>query len=105
MPSNGAGEEAGGVAVPGFDRLEQAVRRLIASRAAWQARARTAEARGRELQTALEGVRSGALDPRELGERVAALERENAALRARLHDAAAVVQRIQARLQLLEEER
>jgi hypothetical protein len=105
MASNAAGEETGAVALPGLDRLEHAARRLIASRAAWLARARAAEARARELQAALEGVRTGALDPRELGERVAALERENAALRHRLQDAAAIVQRIQARLQLLEDER
>jgi hypothetical protein len=105
MGSNGEAEAGPSLALPEFDRLEEAVRRLGATGARWQARAHTAEIRGRELQAALDAVRTGTLNPRELSERVAQLETENEALRQRLRSAEALVHRIHARLQLLEDER
>lgn len=88
-----------------LDRLELALRRLFDAWSAQQQRTRGAESRAAELQGALDAVRTGALDPRELGARVRELESENRALRERIRSAEALVQRIQARLQLLEEER
>lgn len=88
-----------------LDRLELALRRLFDAHAEQRRRAAEAEARAGELQAALDGVRTGALDPRELGARVRDLEAENRMLRERIRSAEAVVQRIQSRLQLLEEER
>jgi hypothetical protein len=105
MASTGAPDAGTSLILPEFDRLEDSIRRLRAAGQEWQARARAAEERGRELQAALDAVRTGTLDPRELGERVAQLEAENEALRHRLRDAEALVQRIHARLQLLEDER
>jgi predicted RNase H-like nuclease (RuvC/YqgF family) len=105
MGLNDAAEVGASLILPEFDRLEEAVRRLRAAGAEWQARARAAEERGRELQAALDAVRTGTLDPRELGERVAQLEAENETLRQRLRNADALVQRIHARLQLLEDEK
>ncbi|NJD11441.1 MAG: hypothetical protein FIB01_13735 [Gemmatimonadetes bacterium] len=88
-----------------LDRLGEAVRRLLQSGVAWRARALAAEQRCHEAQAALDAVRTGTLDPRELGERVARLEAENESLRLRLRSAEKVAQRIHARLHLLEEER
>jgi len=105
MGSNDAAEDGASLSMPEFDRLEQAVRQLLQAVAAWRARAEAAEARGQELQGALDAVRTGTLDPRQLGERVAQLEAENESLRQRLRSAEALVHRIHARLQLLEEER
>lgn len=105
MASTGAVEAGASLSLPEFDRLQEAIRGLRAAGQHWQARARAAEERGRELQAALDAVRTGTLDPRELGERVAQLEAENEALRQRLRNADALVQRIHARLQLLEDEK
>lgn len=105
MGLNGAAEDGASATLPELDRLEQVVRQLLTTGAAWRARAQSAEQRSRELQAALDAVRTGSLDPRQLGERVAQLETENESLRQRLRSAEGVVQRIHARLQLLEEER
>jgi len=105
MESNDAADGGASPVLPGFERLEQAVRRLLADQAEWRAQAEAAEQRCQELQGTLEGVRTGALDPRELGERVNRLQAENQVLRARVREAEQLVQRIHARLQLLEEER
>lgn len=88
-----------------LDRLELALRRLFDAHAAQRKRVAEAEAKADELQAALDGVRTGTLDPRELNARVRELEAENRALRDRIRTAEALVQRIQSRLQLLEEER
>ena len=88
-----------------LDRLELALRRLFEAYAEQQRRTAEAEARAGELQAGLDAVRTGALDPRQLNTRVRELEAENRLLRERIGSAEALVQRIQSRLQLLEEER
>jgi hypothetical protein len=105
MASNGGADVDTGLRLEEFDRLELALRRLFDALEAQRRRAQQGEARIRELEAALQGVSTGTLDPMELGERVRELEVENRALRVRVHDAEALVQRIQARLQFMEDER
>lgn len=87
----------------GWDRLELAVRRLlddyddqVRSRAA-------AEVRVRELESTIEEISKGELDPIVLRERVDELEAENRELRERLEKARAKIERIMARLDFLED--
>lgn len=105
MGSNDAAEDGPPQELPELDRLERAVRRLLETAAAWRARAVSAESRERELQTTLDAVGTGALDPRHLSERVTTLDAENQALKERLRRAEVLAHRIHARLQLLEEDR
>lgn len=90
---------------PEWDALELSVRRLLETHDALQRRTQTAERRVRELESALGRVSSGALDPLELSERAATLERENRELIDRLARANALVERIAARLNYLEADR
>ncbi len=90
---------------PEWDALELYVRRLLETHEALRRRTQTAERRVRELESALGRVSSGALDPLELSERAATLERENRELIDRLARANALVARIAARLNYLEADR
>lgn len=90
---------------PDWDRLELAARRLLDEHDAWQRRARTAEARVRELEAALDDVSSGDLNPVQLAEKVEMLDAANASLRDRLERARGSIRRILDRLQFLQEER
>jgi seryl-tRNA synthetase len=105
MTSTGAADSRTRNGIPELDRLELALRRLLDRHDALRQRAEQAEARARELEQALSGMGSGQFDPIELRERGERLEQENAALRERLQAVDAVAQRIQARLQFVEEER
>ncbi len=89
---------------PEWDSLELSVRRLLETHDALRRRTQTAERRVRELESALGRVSSGALDPLQLSERAAVLERENRELIDRLARANALVERIAARLNYLEAE-
>ena len=88
-----------------LDRLELALRRMLDAFDAVQKRAVAAESRILEMQGALDGVRTGSLDPVRLDARVRELEAENQSLLERIRNAETLVARIQARLQFLEEER
>lgn len=88
-----------------WNGLEVAVRRLIDARDAWRRRALEAERRVCELESALDDVLSGKLDPVELTQRVEALASENRALRERVVAAREKVRGILQRLEMLEEVR
>lgn len=88
-----------------WDRLELSVRRLLDDSERWRARARAADRRIQELETALREVTGGGLDPLELNARVQRLEAENRDLHRRLEQARERVSRIMDRLRFLEEER
>lgn len=81
------------------------MRKLLGEWEAVRKRATTAEARVKELESALRDVTSGGVDPMALGERVHALEQENRFLARRLDRARESVKRISARLQFLDEDR
>jgi hypothetical protein len=101
--SSGEGSSSGTAAE--LERLSGSVRRLLSEWDRWQRRASAAEARVRELESALREVTSGKVDPMALGERVHALEQENRFLARRLDRARESVKRISARLQFLDEDR
>jgi hypothetical protein len=88
-----------------WDRLELAVRRLLDEYQKQRRRAVAAEARIVELESALRDLSGGGPDPLVLGERVSTLEIENGAMRKRLKQAHAEVERIIARLQFMEGQR
>lgn len=88
-----------------WDRLELSVRRLLDDYDRWRERARAAENRIRELETALRDLAGGLLDPLALSARVDALQAENQELRVRLERARERVTTIMARLRFLEEQR
>jgi predicted nuclease with TOPRIM domain len=81
------------------------VRKLLAEWEASRKRVTTAEARVKELESALRDVTSGGVDAMALNERVHALEQENRFLARRLDRARESVKRISARLQFLDEDR
>jgi DNA repair exonuclease SbcCD ATPase subunit len=105
MTSTGAAEQRARDGLPELDRLELALRRLLDRHEVLRQRAEQAETRARELEQALSGIQAGHIDPVELRTRAERLEAENTALRERLREVDAVAQRIQARLQFVEEER
>lgn len=86
-------------------QLSQLVRRLLQEWDQFRGRAEAAEARVRELESALRDVASGGVDPLTLHQRVNALEQENRFLARRLDRARDRVKRISAQLQFLEEDR
>lgn len=88
-----------------WDRIELAVRRLLDDYQKYRNRAAAAEARILELEEALRTLSGGGPDPIVLGERISMLEVENTALRDRLRQAHAEVERIIARLQFMEGQR
>jgi hypothetical protein len=88
-----------------LQRLSAVVRRLLVDWDQLRARTDTAEARSRELESALRDITSGGVDPVALTNRVAALEQENLFLARRLDRARESVKRISARLQFLDEDR
>ena len=98
-------EEGSAAASTELERLSGSVRRLLSEWDRWHKRAASAEARVRELESALREVTSGKVDPVALGERVQALEQENRFLARRLDRARESVKRISARLQFLDEDR
>ena len=88
-----------------LEQLSQLVRRLLREWEEYRGRADVAEARVRELESALRDVASGGVDPLALHQRVNALEQENRFLARRLDRARERVKRISAQLQFLEEDR
>ncbi|HSK20266.1 MAG TPA: hypothetical protein VK912_14025 [Longimicrobiales bacterium] len=90
---------------PELDHLELTIRRLIESHQTWEKRAQAAEARARELESAIQDLSAGRLDPTALAEEVRLLEKRNASLVDRLSRAQAAVDRMMARLQFTAEER
>jgi hypothetical protein len=105
MASNGAVDPAAREGAPDWVRLRAAVRRALEDVDAWQRRARAAEKRVEELESALREVSGGNLDPVALSEQLRACERENRLLQQRMAHARDSVERIQSRLQFLEEDR
>lgn len=103
--SKDAGEQIVTPVPPEWERLELSVRRLLHDYEGWRKRARDAEKRIEELESALERVSSGSLDPVALGDRVKRLEAENTALRNRIDAATKHLRRTFARIQFVEEER
>ena len=91
--------------MPGWDRLELSVRRLVDEHETWRRRALIAEKRVLELEAALRDVSAGTLDPVAVSDRAEVLERENRQLNRRLRHAHDTVQRILNRLQFAEEDR
>lgn len=91
--------------VPGWDRLELTVRRLMAEHEALQKRALAAEKRVGELEAALQDVKSGRLDPLAASERARALEEQNRVLSDRMGKAREMVERILGRIQFAEDDR
>lgn len=103
--SNGGPEATSSPMVPEWDRLELTIRRLLDEHDAWRRRAGAAEQRVRELEAALNELSTGNLDPLALSEQVRSYERDNRGLVKRLAQAREAVERIQSRLQFLEEDR
>ncbi len=99
MPS-----DADSAAIPGWNELEQTVRRLLDDHDALRQRAAAAEKRAGELERALHDVSGGRIDPMALAERARALEHENRELHTRLDHARETVQRLLARVRFSEEE-
>ena len=91
--------------VPGWDRLELTVRRLLDDNETWKRRALDAEKKVRELEAALQDVSTGRLDPVAVSNRAQSLERENRLLNRRVRKAHATVERILNRLQFVEDDR
>lgn len=91
--------------LPGWDRLESTVRRLVDEHDALRRRALAAEQRVRELEAALDDVSTGRLDPLEVSERARSLETENERLNERLTLARGMVERILGRIQFAEDDR
>ena len=90
---------------PELDHLELTIRRLIESHDTWSKRATAAETRVRELETAMQEMATGSLDPVAMAEDVRTLQESNAVLQDRLIRAHAAVERMMARLQFTAEER
>lgn len=90
---------------PELDRLELTIRRLIESHQLWEKRALSAESRVRELESAIQDLSAGRLDPTALAQEVRVLEQRNDSLLDRLTRAQAAVERMVARLQFTSEER
>ena len=90
---------------PELDHLELTIRRLIESHQSWEKRAQSAESRVRELESALQDLSAGRLNPVALAEEVRVLETRNASLLDRLTRAQEAVERMIARLQFTAEER
>lgn len=90
-----------------WQRLEDALHRLLHLYDEMQSRATDAEARVNHLESALRNnaSSSGELDPVALANRVHLLEQENRFLARRLDRARESVKRISARLQFLEDDR
>jgi predicted RNase H-like nuclease (RuvC/YqgF family) len=88
-----------------LDHLELTIRRLIESHDALRRRAENAEARIRELESAMKDLSGGRIDPVALSEEVTRLESHNHRLQERLTQAHAAVLRMTARLQFTAEER
>jgi HAMP domain-containing protein len=90
---------------PELDRLELTIRRLVESHQLWEKRALSAESRVRELESAIQDLSAGRLDPTALAQEVRVLEQRNDSLLDRLTRAQAAVERMVARLQFTSEER
>ena len=103
--SNDGADPAAAPGAASRGRLEAAVRRLIEEHATLRRRAAAAEQRVRELEGALTALSTGHLDPIALSDQVRSYERDNRILTKRLSQAREAVERIQSRLQFLEEER
>jgi hypothetical protein len=90
-----------------WQRLEQALERLLGEFTALQQKSEQAEDRVRQLEAALRNNsnQAGELDPVALANRVHLLEQENRFLARRLDRARESVKRISARLQFLDEDR
>lgn len=104
MSSDAADGRDGQLLPASYLRLEGAVQRLLDEAAGFRARAQVAERRAQELEKTLRELSSGALDPVQLRERLAALEEENGELRDRLDQARQRVGRLIDRFDFLREE-
>ena len=85
--------------------LELSVRRLLDRHEEYRQRALQAERRVRELQSSLEAVSRGELDPDAMAHEIERLRNRNLELDARLEEARAVVHRLRDRLGFLQEDR
>jgi seryl-tRNA synthetase len=88
-----------------WQRLESSVRRLLDEHADYRSRLESAEARVRELESTIEQVSVGTLDPQALTEEVERLRDENRQLEARVAKAAAKVRALLSKIQFLEDDR
>ena len=105
MSTASSAEDRSSSAADELAKLAASVRKLLSEWERTRSRATTAEARVKELESALRDVTSGGVDPLALGERVHALEQENRFLARRLDRARESVKRISARLQFLDDDR
>lgn len=103
--SNGGPEPQDLAAAREWERLDGAIRRLLEEHQAVRERLEASQRRVRDLESALNAVSTGNLDPIALSEQVLTYERDQRALVKRLTQARAAVERIQSRLQFLEDER
>jgi predicted RNase H-like nuclease (RuvC/YqgF family) len=87
----------------GWARLESSVEALLARNDELMDRARTAESRIAELETALEAAHSGAVGADDLRTEVEGLRGRNRALEERMSDGRARVRQIAERLRLAQE--
>jgi predicted RNase H-like nuclease (RuvC/YqgF family) len=103
MMSPSAGPDGG--SLPGFEALEEAIRRALRQVEVWRRRAQTADADRRQLRALLEQTHSGEGDPLATARELARLNDENGELRTRLAEARARVERIEKHLTFLEDVR
>jgi len=90
---------------PGLDSLELSVARLLEAHESWKRRAQAAEIRVNELESAVQEIAAGRMDPVAMAAEVKLLQTRNRKLRKRIGTAHETVERIMARLQFVEEER
>ena len=88
---------------PGLDRLAEAVADAVQEIESLRARLAQAEARVGESDELLREFVGGKQDPADLARRLNQLEEENKALRARIEDGRASVERVLAKIQFMED--
>lgn len=98
-------EEADRADERALSRLDGAVESVLSRLERVESRMKEAEERRRELEELLDSFRSGEEDPAELAERAERLAEQNEILRRRLEEGRDAVERIQARIRFLEEQR
>ncbi|MEN8374132.1 MAG: hypothetical protein ABFS34_01640 [Gemmatimonadota bacterium] len=87
----------------GWDRLEASVEELLTRNEALAERARAAEERVAELQSALKTAKTGVADARGVASELKNLRKRNGLLEDRMADGRARVRRISERLRLAQE--
>lgn len=103
--SRSAGSNAPGSALPGFDALEESIARALRQVDVWRRRAQAADADRRQLRALLEQMQTGTDDPLAVARELDRLREENGALRARLAEARARVERVEKHFFFLEDVR